>query len=96
MRLAKSREASASEMWITAIASSYSVALQSPPSLRAKRLSNSGLAEDLGRNPGSVTRDVNKLRQLGLLRLREQVNPGHGLVQIVEPVARRLQMRVAL
>ena len=42
-----------------------------------------------------MTRDVNKLRQFGLLRLREQVNPGYGVVQIVESVARRLQMRIA-
>ncbi len=64
--------------------------------VRTKRLSISALAEELGRNRGSVTRDVNKLRQFGLLRLREQVNPGHGVVQIVEPAAQRLQMRVAL
>ena len=64
--------------------------------VRTKRLSISGLAVELERNRGSVTRDVNKLRDFGLLRLREQVNPGHGVVQIVEPVAQRLQMRVAL
>ena len=43
-----------------------------------------------------VTRDVNKLKGFGLLRLREQVNPGHGVIQIVEPVAQRTEMRVAL
>jgi predicted transcriptional regulator len=64
--------------------------------VRKKRLSISGLAEELGRNRGSVTRDVNKLKGFGLLQLREQVNPGHGVVQIVEPVAQRLEMRVAL
>ncbi len=64
--------------------------------VRTKRLSISGLAEELGRNRGSVTRDVNKLKGFGLLRLREQVNPGHGVVQIVESVAQRFQMRVAL
>ena len=64
--------------------------------VRTKRLSISGLAAELGRNRGSVTKDVNKLKGFGLLRLREQVNPGHGVVQIVEPVAQRFQMRVAL
>ena len=64
--------------------------------VRTKRLSISGLAQELGRNRGSVTRDVNKLKEFGLLRLREQVNPGHGVVQIVEPVAQKVQMRVAL
>jgi len=64
--------------------------------VRKKRLSISALAEELGRNRGSVTRDVNKLKQFGLLRLREQVNPGHGVVQIVEPVAAKFEMRAAL
>ena len=64
--------------------------------VRKKRLSISALAEELGRNRGSVTRDVNKLKGLGLLRLREEVNPGHGVLQIVEPVARKLEMRLAM
>ena len=59
---------------------------------RKKRLSISALAEELGRNRGSVTRDVNKLKQHGLIRLREEVNPGHGVVQIVEPVAQRFDL----
>lgn len=63
---------------------------------RKKRLSISALAEELGRNRGAVTRDVNKLKKLGLIRLREQVNPGHGIVQIVEPVAEKIEMRAAL
>lgn len=64
--------------------------------VRRKPLSITALAAELGRNRGSVTRDVNKLKAFGLLRLREQVNPGHGVLQIVEPVAGRLEMRVAL
>jgi predicted transcriptional regulator len=64
--------------------------------VRKKQLSISALAEELGRNRGSVTRDVNILKGLRILRLREQVNPGHGVLQIVEPVAQRLEMRVAL
>ena len=64
--------------------------------VRMKRLSISALAEELRRNRGSVRRDVNKLKGFGLLRMREQVNPGHGVVQIVEPVAQRFEMRIAL
>ncbi len=64
--------------------------------IRSKKLSISGLASELGRNRGSVTRDINKLRGLGLLRLREELNPGHGTIQVVEPVASKLQMRVSL
>jgi predicted transcriptional regulator len=63
---------------------------------RKKRLSISALADELGRNRGAVTRDVNKLKKLGLIRLREQVNPGHGVVQIVEPVAKKIEMRASL
>jgi predicted transcriptional regulator len=63
---------------------------------RKKRLSISELAQELGRNRGSVTRDVNKLKQHGLIRLREEVNPGHGVVQIVEPVARKFDLRSAV
>jgi predicted transcriptional regulator len=63
---------------------------------RKKQLSISALAVELGRNRGSVTRDVNKLKAFGLIRLREQVNPGHGVVQIVEPVAQKFEMRAAL
>ncbi len=40
-----------------------------------------------------MTRDVNLLKKLGLIRLREQINPGHGVVQIVEPVAKKIEMR---
>ena len=63
---------------------------------RKKRLSISALAEELGRNRGSVTRDVNRLKQFGLIRLREEVNPGHGVVQIVEPVAQKFDLRSAI
>lgn len=63
---------------------------------RKKKLSISALAKALGRNRGAVTRDVNKLKKLGLIRLREQVNPGHGVVQIVEPVAQKIEMRATL
>ena len=63
---------------------------------RKGRLSITALAEELGRNRGSVTRDVNKLKALGLVRVRAEVNPGHGVVQIVETVAKRFEMRVAL
>jgi predicted transcriptional regulator len=64
--------------------------------IRKRKLSISSLAEESGRNRGSVTRDVNQLRKFGLLRLREQVNPGHGVVQIVESVVKRIEIKVAI
>jgi predicted transcriptional regulator len=63
---------------------------------RKKKLSITALAQALGRDRGAVTRDVNKLKKLGLIRLREQVNPGHGVVQIVEPIAKKIEVRASL
>src|SRR5271163_1179749 len=62
---------------------------------RKQALSVSGLAAELGRDPKSVRRDVLKLVRVGVLRTREQVNPGHGRVKIVEPVAQRVEMRAS-
>ncbi len=62
------------------------VARQEPRSVTA-------LAEALGRNRRAVTRDVQRLAELGLLRLRKQSNPGHGQVTMVEPVADRFELR---
>ena len=61
--------------------------------VRGKPLSITSLAEELGRNRGAVTRDVKMLAELGLVRLRRETNPGHGIVTIVEPVAHRLALR---
>ncbi len=63
---------------------------------KERSLSVSDLARELGRNRSAVTRDVNKLRKYGLIELRECVNPGHGRVKIVHPIAARVNMHVAL
>lgn len=63
---------------------------------RKKPMSITALAEKLGRNRGSVTRDVNKLSLFGLLRLREEINPGHGTVRIVEPAAEKIELRATV
>lgn len=62
---------------------------------RKQAFSVTGLAAALGRDPKSVRRDVLKLVQVGVLRTREEINPGHGRVKIVEPVAARVEMRAA-
>lgn len=54
------------------------------------------LAAALGRDPRSVRRDIQKLEQYGIVRTREQVNPGHGRVKIVEPVARKIELRASI
>ena len=63
------------------------VARQEPRSVTA-------LADALGRNRRAVTRDVKRLAELGLLRLRKEVNPGHGQVTMVESAADRFDLRL--
>ena len=63
---------------------------------RSKPLSISALAQELGRNRAAVVRDINKLRRYGLIELHEEVNPGHGRVQIVHLIAKRIDMHLTL
>ena len=60
---------------------------------RKQAFSVTGLATALKRDPKSVRRDVLKLVRVGVLRTREEINPGHGRVKIVEPVATRVEIR---
>jgi len=62
---------------------------------RTKPYSVMGLAKKLKRDPKSVRRDVKKLEQYGVVRTREAINPGHGRVKIVEPVADRFELRAS-
>jgi len=64
--------------------------------LRTGSSSITGLAAALGRDPKSVRRDVVKLERAGVLRTREQINPGHGRVKIVEQVARECRLTAVL
>jgi len=47
----------------------------------------SGLAIILKRDRRAVSRDVKLLEALGLLRTRNEANPGHGAMTVVEPLA---------
>ena len=62
---------------------------------RTKPYSVIALARQLKRDPKSVRRDVAKLEQYGVVRTREEINPGHGRVKIVEPVAKRFELRAS-
>ena len=62
------------------------------PSLRAI----TALAAALKRDPKSVRRDVLKLERAGVVRTRQQINPGHGRVKIVEPVALEYRLTAVL
>ncbi len=47
----------------------------------------SALATRLKRDRRAVDRDVVLLEEAGLIRTRYEVNPGHGRLKVVEPVA---------
>jgi predicted transcriptional regulator len=64
--------------------------------VKTKSSSITALAASLGRDPKSVRRDVQKLERAGVVRTREQINPGHGRAKIVEPVAREYRLTAVL
>jgi hypothetical protein len=43
-----------------------------------------------------VRRDLLKLVRVGVLRTREEINPGHGRVKIVETVAEKFVLKTSL
>ena len=55
--------------------------------VRAKPIPVSDLANGLKRDRQAVRRDVGLLESLGLLRTREEANPGHGRRRMVERLA---------
>ena len=55
--------------------------------VRIKATPISGLALALKRDRTAVKRDVSILESFGLVRTRERLNPGHGRMKVVEPLA---------
>jgi predicted transcriptional regulator len=54
------------------------------------------LATMLKRDRKSVTRDVAVLEKLGLIRTKTEVNPGHGVVKVVEPLAEKYHLTATI
>ncbi len=63
---------------------------------REEALSVTDLARALGRDRKSVHRDVKALREFNLLAVKKQVNPGHGVVQMVRARSKRMELRASL
>jgi hypothetical protein len=42
------------------------------------------------------SRDVRVLESFGLLKIREQQNPGHGIMKVVEPLAERYYLTATI
>ncbi len=53
------------------------------------------VAAVLKRNRSAVNRDVQAMRKAGLLRVKTQVNPGHGMVRVVT-APKRVELRATL
>lgn len=60
--------------------------------VRKRPCSVSDLATLLHRDRKSVHRDVQALHAAGMLNLRDEVNPGHGRVVIVEATAQKFRL----
>ena len=60
--------------------------------VRAKPTPVSKLAATLRRDRKAVRRDVSLLESFGLVKTREEANPGHGRRRIVEPRAAKYQL----
>ena len=56
----------------------------------------SGLAVILKRDRRAVSRDVKLLEELGLLRTRDEANPGHGVRTVVEPLAEKYHLEATV
>ncbi len=58
--------------------------------VKDKEISITALADSLNRPRESVSRDVTILHSVGLVKLRNVSNPGHGRVVMVSPVAKKI------
>ncbi len=61
-----------------------------------RRRSIADLAMASRRDQSAVSRDVAKLQALGLVKVDIVVNPGHGQMKMVTPVATRIAIDVSL
>ncbi|MFZ4819926.1 MAG: hypothetical protein ACOYLU_14880 [Limisphaerales bacterium] len=61
-----------------------------------RRQSIGELALAAQRDPGAVSRDVAKLQSLGLVAVETVINPGHGQMKVVAPVATRIAIEASL
>lgn len=60
--------------------------------IRSHPDSITNIAKATKRNRSSVYRDINELEKFGLVKMHEEINPGHGRHKIVELVASILKL----
>lgn len=54
------------------------------------------IAKAIKRNRASVYRDIHELERFGLVKMREEINPGHGRHKIVELAASSFKLEAVL
>lgn len=54
------------------------------------------IARGLRRNPDAIRKDVRMLADHGILNVTKRKNPGHGVVNWIEPVAERIELRASI
>ncbi len=54
------------------------------------------LASRLGRDRSAVTREIGQLKRFGLVRVAEEVLPGHGRMKKVSAVAREVRLEAVI
>lgn len=64
--------------------------------IRAHPESITNLAKVMRRNRSAVGRDIQELEKFGLVKVHEEINPGHGHHKIVELAAPKLKLEAYL
>jgi len=62
--------------------------------VKEKEISITALATSLKRKREAVSRDVMALKNVGLVKVREVSNPGHGRVVMVSPAAKKILVEI--
>lgn len=64
--------------------------------IRQQPDSITNLAKDTHRKISAVTRDINELEKVGIVRIHSVINPGHGRHKIVELTAKKLKLEASI
>lgn len=62
--------------------------------VKEKEISITALATSLKRKREAVSRDVTALKNVGLVKVREVPNPGHGRAVMVSPAAKKVLVEI--
>jgi len=87
---------------VTTIKFTDFLSLMTPKRFELLRLSKAGkqsiatLAIKTQRDISSVSRDIAKLADLGLVNVIKESNPGHGVRKIVQPIAEHIEIHGTL